>query len=198
MPYPPAVPPNTRVNSTPQADAHPSDHNGIANALTDIVNELGANPRGTFPTVMARLDDDAANLAALTTKVGRIQVAAAAANTGSRNTLGLFDVVGWGDGVTFGYPVMVLVSFTIRAGFGSGPAVYFTGDLYRSMDGAVVAPLGNRYRANQGDYTDASGHAVWGVPAGQPVGFKLRCDFIDLGGANGYAQASASVTVVPA
>lgn len=46
MPYPPTVPPTTRVNSTPQADNHPLDHNQLSQAITDMVNKLGTNPVG--------------------------------------------------------------------------------------------------------------------------------------------------------
>jgi hypothetical protein len=55
VPYPPTVPPTGRVNATPQVDNHPSDHNTISTALTDIINELGPDPSGTYPTVQARL-----------------------------------------------------------------------------------------------------------------------------------------------
>ena len=40
MPFPPPVPPNSRTNATPQVDNHPGDHNQIADALTEIINEL--------------------------------------------------------------------------------------------------------------------------------------------------------------
>lgn len=55
MPYPPVIPPATRVNQTPQADNHPADHNGLSQALTDIVNELGANPSGPAASLDSRL-----------------------------------------------------------------------------------------------------------------------------------------------
>ena len=55
MPYPPSVPPNSRTNLTAQDTAHPSDHNTIANALTDIINELGSDPSGAAATVQARI-----------------------------------------------------------------------------------------------------------------------------------------------
>ena len=42
MPWPPIIPPNTRQNVTPELDNHPSDHNLISNALTDIAARLGA------------------------------------------------------------------------------------------------------------------------------------------------------------
>lgn len=54
MAYPPSVPANTRSDSTPSASTHPSDHNAISNALTDIINELGGAPRGSHATVQAR------------------------------------------------------------------------------------------------------------------------------------------------
>ncbi|RKZ13130.1 hypothetical protein DRQ53_13785 [bacterium] len=56
MAYPPLPPPNDRLNTTPQVDNHPSDHNVTADAITDINNELGDNPKGTFADVEARLD----------------------------------------------------------------------------------------------------------------------------------------------
>jgi microcystin-dependent protein len=53
MPYPPPVPPNTRTNSTPQADNHPLDHNQISVALTELLNHIAAleariDPLGTI------------------------------------------------------------------------------------------------------------------------------------------------------
>jgi hypothetical protein len=38
MPYPPPVPPATRTNATPDVDNHPSDHNMLSQALTEILN----------------------------------------------------------------------------------------------------------------------------------------------------------------
>ena len=64
MAYPPSVPPNNRQNNTASFDNHPGDHNDIANALNDIINELGSNPSGGSATVEARLNTllvDAAN-----------------------------------------------------------------------------------------------------------------------------------------
>jgi hypothetical protein len=55
MAYPPTVPPSTRANETPQADNHPSDHNAISRALSDIVNVLGLVPAGQAASVDARV-----------------------------------------------------------------------------------------------------------------------------------------------
>lgn len=55
MAYPPTIPPNTRTNLTAQDSAHPGDHNAISDALTGIVNELGANPSGASATVQDRI-----------------------------------------------------------------------------------------------------------------------------------------------
>ena len=57
MTYPPTPPPADRVNTTPQVNTHPSDHNVISQALTDIINELGPNPKGTYSDVDSRLTD---------------------------------------------------------------------------------------------------------------------------------------------
>lgn len=40
MAWPPTIPPNTRTNADPQQDTHPSDHNQISTALTEIKNRL--------------------------------------------------------------------------------------------------------------------------------------------------------------
>ena len=44
MPWPPVIPPAGRVNSTPQLDNHPSDHNAIVAALADIVARVDPTP----------------------------------------------------------------------------------------------------------------------------------------------------------
>lgn len=41
MAWPPTIPPNTRANGTAQNNNHPSDHNAIADALTEIVDRIG-------------------------------------------------------------------------------------------------------------------------------------------------------------
>lgn len=56
MAYPPSVPTTGRTNTTPQVNTHPADHNAIHSALTDIVNELGTNPKGDAADVGARFD----------------------------------------------------------------------------------------------------------------------------------------------
>lgn len=40
MAWPPPIPPNTRQNTTPELDNHPSDHNLISNALTEISSRV--------------------------------------------------------------------------------------------------------------------------------------------------------------
>jgi microcystin-dependent protein len=55
MAYPPTVPVNTRTDGTALVTNHAADHNGIANALTDIINELGTSPKGDFASVQAHL-----------------------------------------------------------------------------------------------------------------------------------------------
>lgn len=55
MPYPPTPPPNTRADNTPLPTNHADDHNDISNALTDIINELGSNPKGDAADLTALL-----------------------------------------------------------------------------------------------------------------------------------------------
>lgn len=38
--WPPIIPPATRTNATPQLDNHPSDHNGLATAITAVKDRL--------------------------------------------------------------------------------------------------------------------------------------------------------------
>jgi len=72
MAYPPAVPPATRNNATPQHDNHPGDHNGISAALTDIINELGDDPSSaSYPTVQARLEALKAGVDSVTGRMPR-------------------------------------------------------------------------------------------------------------------------------
>lgn len=56
MAYPPTPPVNTRTDSTPLPTNHAADHNAISNALTDIINELGTDPKGDSASVDARFD----------------------------------------------------------------------------------------------------------------------------------------------
>ena len=58
MAYPPSVPTGARINTTPQVNLHPSDHLAIHASLTDIINEMGANPSGAFASIDARLTAD--------------------------------------------------------------------------------------------------------------------------------------------
>ncbi len=55
MAYPPTVPSGARINTTPQVDTHPADHLEIHAALTDIINELGADPSGDSADLTAFL-----------------------------------------------------------------------------------------------------------------------------------------------
>jgi microcystin-dependent protein len=55
MAYPPTVPPNSRANGTATFDDHPSDHNALADALTDLINELGSGPKGGSTDLTVRL-----------------------------------------------------------------------------------------------------------------------------------------------
>jgi hypothetical protein len=53
-PYPPPVPPDTRVNTTPQVNNHPSDHNMLADGLQTLINTMGTTPAGAFSDMSAR------------------------------------------------------------------------------------------------------------------------------------------------
>lgn len=55
MAYPPQLPPSTRTDSTVSAVNHAQDHNLIAGALADLLDELGANPSGGYADLTNRL-----------------------------------------------------------------------------------------------------------------------------------------------
>lgn len=57
MTYPPTVPSVGNVNSTPSKNTHPTLHNQTGSALSDIISELGSNPKGSRPSLTDRLDD---------------------------------------------------------------------------------------------------------------------------------------------
>lgn len=42
--WPPPTPPNTRANATAQVDAHPLDHDRIADALDTLISRVGGLP----------------------------------------------------------------------------------------------------------------------------------------------------------
>jgi microcystin-dependent protein len=115
MAYPPSIPPNNRTNGTLALNNHPSDHNVTADALTDIVNELGSSPAGTFDDVTARLAAVADALTALQEdSIGEIRAFAGAGTPPWQGTWApcdgsefnrfddeaLFDAIGttWGEG----------------------------------------------------------------------------------------------------
>ena len=56
MAYPPTTPPGDRAPTTPLSGNHDGEHNQIANALDDIITELGASPKGPDASIEARLD----------------------------------------------------------------------------------------------------------------------------------------------
>ena len=72
MPWPPVIPPATRANATAQADAHPADHNAIAQALTDVVAQLNAVPWITAALVNSWVGFSASNPSLQYRKVGDV------------------------------------------------------------------------------------------------------------------------------
>jgi len=56
MAWPPIAPPNNRLNTTPTVDNHPSDHNLIADSISDIINIIGQDPAGDWTDIQDRLD----------------------------------------------------------------------------------------------------------------------------------------------
>lgn len=69
MAWPPPALATNRSNATPQQDAHPQDHNAIAQAMNDLVAELGPDPSGgaaNLTTKLATLDNGVQSLDART------------------------------------------------------------------------------------------------------------------------------------
>ncbi|RLE16503.1 MAG: hypothetical protein DRJ50_14985 [Actinobacteria bacterium] len=56
MSYPPDIPDLERFDNTPLTENHPTEHNMVNQALTDVVVELGDAPKGEYPDVEARLN----------------------------------------------------------------------------------------------------------------------------------------------
>jgi hypothetical protein len=56
MAYPPSTLATDRTNTSVIKDQHPQDHNDLAQAVNDIVAELGNSPKGTYLTAQERLD----------------------------------------------------------------------------------------------------------------------------------------------
>lgn len=69
MAYPPELPPATRTDATVAANTHAADHNKLAAALADFLEELGASPSGPYANLTERLEDliDSAGLEATIT-----------------------------------------------------------------------------------------------------------------------------------
>jgi microcystin-dependent protein len=115
--YPPNVPPNTRQNTTPLVNNHPSDHNMIADALRDVLLALGNDPAGADTDVQARLDRMETDLnpvgtiiafAGTGTPKGRWRRCSGGSESRSGVYAALFTEIGttWGSpsGTTFGIP----------------------------------------------------------------------------------------------
>ena len=49
MAYPPPVPPATRTDATVMATNHPSDHNLISAALSEMLNKIASMEAGLYP-----------------------------------------------------------------------------------------------------------------------------------------------------
>jgi len=96
--WPPPTPPNTRTNATDQLDAHPSDHNRIADALDTIVAQL-----------------DVTAWAALTLGSGWSWIGGGFAKPGYRRALGMIQVQGVIQGPAS--PGAGSTVFTLPAGF---------------------------------------------------------------------------------
>lgn len=143
MAYPPTPPPNDRLNTTPMVNNHPSDHNVLADSISDVVNELGNNPKGTYADVATRLDAIVATLSPVGVPIPILAPQAPAgfviagpnaeaSRTGAPELFALWGTkFGVGNGsTTFGIPDM---SNTIVAGVGGEEWGVISGD----NDGAV-------------------------------------------------------------
>lgn len=70
---------------------HPSDHNTISDALTDIINELGSTPRGSAASLSARVADIEANDWVTSARIASGAVAAAELATDAVETVKIKD-----------------------------------------------------------------------------------------------------------
>lgn len=140
MAYPP-TPPSTRTGSDLLAGNHAADHTAIANALTDIINELGTNPKGDSASLTAFLT--------LLNPVGEIKMyGGSSAPSGwalcdgtavSRTTYAdLFAVIGTAFGAGDGTTTFNLPDFRDRYAIGDSASLTL-GTVVGSNDAVAVA-----------------------------------------------------------
>jgi len=183
MAYPPTVPPNSRTDATPSVTNHPGDHNAISAAFTDIINELGADPSGTFPTVQARLD---------ATKV--VDFGWVTGGVGSQTAGGLYDLVFVDQGQTKTFPCRIYLQANFQFGFGGAGPCRCGFDIFRFLDNTTNNQIGAANASPAAAvWSTVSQNWGWSVPAGSQYGFKLRSNLLDTGapGGNCYMGASA-------
>lgn len=70
MAYPPSDPANNKADSTPTTTDHAAHHNTVANAIIDIIDELGSGPKGGSADLTARLSALDTTVAAKETPAG--------------------------------------------------------------------------------------------------------------------------------
>lgn len=91
MAYPPGALAVDKVNATPAVDDHPNHHNAVANAVNDIVTELGTTPKGGSASLSARATAIESNVTTNTNNISALQHPSINAQTGTAYTPVLTD-----------------------------------------------------------------------------------------------------------
>lgn len=117
MAYPPQLPPTTRTDATISAGNHATDHNKIAAALEDLLEELGAGPSGNYANLTERLLDVAAGVA----------------------------LTGAGIDTTGATPSTAAIQAKLTAAAAFGAPVYGQPDAVYLLDAALTIPHGLRW-----------------------------------------------------
>jgi hypothetical protein len=131
MPWPPVVPPTTRANTTAQQDQHPTDHNQLAQALTDIVTKINALPLGRVASVAPT-----AATAGIGNAIVDLTGASVTFNRAANRRYRVTFFVGVQTGTTAGYSSNVYLTDGANAVL-AGPGITMSASWYGSFSGVV-------------------------------------------------------------
>ena len=139
MAYPPSDPANNKTDATETVTDHPAHHNALASAVIDIVDELGASPKGGAADLTARLT-------ALDTTVAGKEATGTAAAAVSTHAADTTDVHGIADTSVLATDAEVASAVSDHAGAADPHAGYQKesekgqANGYASLDGDGLVP----------------------------------------------------------
>lgn len=170
MAWPPPVLPTNRTNATPQLDTHVSDHNAANLAINDLVTRLQSRAAAGLEYTAGYVTSGAVTMPAF----------------------GVVDAVSASLGAA-PWPVRVHVHLDAWFGY-SGSYVNGHADLYRFVDGAVIASP-TPVQAVAAAWALASVDHSWTVGTGADMAFKCRYFADGGGGGAGWYDVRATYSV---